>query len=225
MAVTIATPRRGGDGLDGGQHAALRPAVFFDKDGTLIEDVPYNVAVDRVRLAPGAERALPALARAGFALVVVSNQSGVARGFFAEADVRAVGRRLAALFAELGARLDGFYWCPHHPEGAVPRYRRECACRKPRPGLLLRAAGDLGLDLRASWLVGDILDDIEAGRRAGCRTVLLDIGNETEWRVDARRLPHHVVADLAWAAGVILAHEPTSAPRPVSLVQTSNEVA
>ncbi|HEX6998744.1 MAG TPA: HAD-IIIA family hydrolase [Gammaproteobacteria bacterium] len=205
MAVTTAAGvwREGGRARAG----ALRPAVFLDKDGTLIENVPHNVDVERVRLARGAARALPALARAGFALVVVSNQSGVARGLFTEADVRAVGRRLAALLAELGARLDGFYWCPHHPQGAVPGYRRECACRKPRPGLLLRAARELGLDLGASWLVGDILDDIEAGRRAGCRTVLVDSGNETEWRTGPHRVPRHVVTDLAWAAGVILAPE------------------
>src|SRR5205085_6378312 len=96
------------------------------------------------------------------------------------------------------------YHCPHHPDGTVERYARACACRKPQPGLLLRAARDHDLDLARSWLVGDILDDVEAGRRAGCRTVLLDNGHETEWVLTPERLPHHIACDLAQAADLIL---------------------
>lgn len=186
-------------------EASRRRAVFVDKDGTLIENVPYNVDVTRIRFAPGAERAVHRLAAAGFAIVVVSNQAGVARGIFDESAVAAVGRALTERLAELGVALDGFYYCPHDPHGVVARYRRICDCRKPAPGLVLRAARELGLDLSASWLVGDILDDIEAGRRAGCRTILIDAGNETEWRMSPARLPNHVAADLGEAAGLIVA--------------------
>jgi histidinol-phosphate phosphatase family protein len=181
-------------------------AVFLDKDGTLLADVPYNVDPDRCRLTPGAGEGLRRLAEAGFALVVVSNQSGVARGLFPESALEGVRRRVAELLAEHGVRLLDFRWCPHLPGGSVQRYAVECSCRKPSPGMLLSAAADHGLDPRRSWMVGDILDDIEAGRRAGCRTVLLDNGGETVWRLDRReRLPHHVAADLAEAAEIIAA--------------------
>jgi histidinol-phosphate phosphatase family protein len=182
-----------------------RAAVFLDKDGTLVEDVPYNVNPDKVRLSPGAGAGLAALQSAGYRLVVVSNQSGVARGLFPESALLPAWQRLAALLAAEGVRVDGFYWCPHHPQGRVAPYAIACRSRKPAPGMLLRAAGELGLDLHASWLVGDILDDVEAGTRAGCRTVLIDNGHETEWRPGPARRPHHRAADLAEAARIILA--------------------
>nr|WP_246350995.1 HAD family hydrolase [Deinobacterium chartae] len=191
-----------------------RPAVFLDKDGTLIEDVPYNVDPRRIRLMRGALEGLSALQRAGYALVVVTNQSGVARGLFAEEALGAVEARLRELLACAGVSLEGFYACPHHPEGRLSAYALECACRKPRPGLLLRAAEELGLDLAASWMVGDILHDVEAGRRAGCRALLLDTGGETEWVPGPLRTPHAVADDLREAARIILAatqgelHEP-----------------
>lgn len=184
----------------------MRRAVFLDKDGTLVDDLPYNVDPRCIRLAAGADR-LAALAAAGFALVVVSNQAGVADGRFTEAALAGVERRLGELLAGLGVALSGFYYCPHDPDGALPVYRRDCLCRKPSPGLLHRAAGELGVELADSWLVGDILDDIEAGRRAGCRTVLIDNGNETQWRLSRERLPHHIAADLGAAAGLIAALE------------------
>src|SRR3954470_4364570 len=115
-------------------------AVFLDKDGTLIEDVPYNVDPARIRLMPGAAGGLRALDAAGYRLIVVSNQSGVARGYFEEAALAAVEARLRELLAEAGVPLAGFYYCPHHPEGSVAAYAVECSCRKPQPGLLVRAA-------------------------------------------------------------------------------------
>ncbi len=180
-------------------------AVFLDKDGTLIEDVPYNVDPDRIRFLPGTVAGLQALHRAGFRLVVVSNQSGVARGYFTEDALAPVERRLRGLLDEAGVPLAGFYYCPHHPEGSVPAYALACACRKPEPGLLLRAAREHDLDLPGSWLVGDILDDVQAGRAAGCRTVLLDNGHETEWQLSPARRPHHLAPDLDAAAAVITA--------------------
>jgi histidinol-phosphate phosphatase family protein len=185
--------------------AMTRRAVFLDKDGTLIEDVPYNVDPDRIRLTPGATEALRLLGDAGFRLIVVSNQSGVAHGRFPESALAGVEAKLRDLLASGGATLDGFYWCPHHPEGSVAAYAVACDCRKPLPGLLRRAAREHGIDLAASWLVGDILNDVEAGRRAGCRTVLLDNGHETEWVMSGLRQPDHTAPDLPAAARAILA--------------------
>ena len=181
-----------------------RVAVFLDKDGTLIEDVPYNVDPALIRPRAGVGSALARLQAAGYRLIVISNQSGVARGLFPEAALAAVERHLAALLADAGVRLDGFYYCPHHPEGSVPAYAVACACRKPQPGLLLRAAQEREIDLNRSWFVGDILHDVEAGRRAGCRTILLDVGNETEWLLTPARLPHAIVGDIGQAADRIL---------------------
>jgi D-glycero-D-manno-heptose 1,7-bisphosphate phosphatase len=182
----------------------LRPAVFLDKDGTIVTDVPYNVDPARITLAPRAGAALRDLSDAGFALVVISNQSGVARGLFEETALDAVENRLRDLLAEYGVRLLDFRYCPHHPDGKVVAYARECKCRKPQPGMLLGAAAEHGIDLMRSWMIGDILDDVEAGRRAGCKTILVDTGSETQWREGPGRRPHHVVADIRRAASTIL---------------------
>ena len=181
-----------------------RRAVFLDKDGTLIDDVPYNVDPDRIRLADGAAAGLRRLAGAGYALILVSNQSGVARGLFGEAALGAVWSRLAELLEPSGVALEAVRYCPHHPDGSVAPYAARCDCRKPAPGMLLGAAAERGIDLRRSWMVGDILDDVEAGRRAGCRTVLIDCGNETEWEIAPARVPHRVASDLDMASRLIL---------------------
>ena len=174
-------------------------ALFIDKDGTLVENVPYNVDPARIVLAPGAREAVGAFAAAGYRVLVVSNQPGVALGRFAEQDLRGVEKRLRALLP----RLDGFYWCPHAPQAG-------CGCRKPAAGLLERAAREHGIDLAASWMVGDILDDVEAGRRAGCRTVLLDNGNETEWHVTPERVPHHVAHEFSAIRSLLLGARETA---------------
>jgi histidinol-phosphate phosphatase family protein len=184
--------------------ALIGATVFLDKDGTLIEDVPYNVDPDRISLTEGAADGLRALNAAGYRLVVVSNQSGVARGYFVESALDAVERRLRDLLGGAGVPLTGFYTCPHHPDGCIARYSIACGCRKPAPGLLERAARDHGISLAHSWLVGDILHDIEAGRRAGCRTVLLDVGHETEWEQTPLRIPDFTAANLAEAARLII---------------------
>lgn len=177
---------------------ALRPAVFLDKDGTLVEDVPFNVDPAKLRFTPHALPALQSLQAAGYALVVVSNQSGVALGRFTAHALHELEQALRErLLREGGVRLDGFYCCPHAPEAG-------CGCRKPAPGLLHRAAAALQLDLGRSWMVGDILDDIEAGQRAGCRGVLLDVGHETLWQLTPLRRPAHRCRDLAGAAQHIL---------------------
>ena len=186
------------------QHGPPSPAVFVDKDGTLVRDVPYNVDPDLIELAPGAAAGLSALAEAGYAIVVVSNQSGVARGLFSEAALAAVEQRLRDLLTAGDVTLAGFYYCPHHPQGRVREYAVACECRKPQPGMLLKAARDLQLDLTRSWMIGDILDDVEAGNRAGCRTVLIDNDHETEWRWSPQRRPDGVVDTLKEAADLIL---------------------
>ncbi len=193
-------PRRVGPGAWPG-----RPMVFLDKDGTLIRDVPYNVDPRRIRLAPGADGGVRALHGAGYPLVVVSNQSGVARGLFPEAALDEVTRRLRILLGVLGVPLVDALYCPHDPAGVVDAYRVACGCRKPAPGLLTTAAAAHGADLARSWMIGDILDDVEAGARAGCRTILLDTGAETEWRDGVYRRPDHRARDLAQAAEIVIA--------------------
>lgn len=182
----------------------MKRAVFIDKDGTLVVDVPYNVDPGRIRLAPRAAEALGLLAEAGFGLYLVSNQSGVARGYFTEDDLRPVEEHIRFLLATQGLALDGVYWCPHHPEGVVPPYAVSCTCRKPEPGMLVRAAAEHDLDLGASWVLGDILDDVAAAHRAGCRGVMVDVGNETEWVSGPGRTPDYLAKDLADAARFIV---------------------
>jgi D-glycero-D-manno-heptose 1,7-bisphosphate phosphatase len=185
--------------------AMKNSAVFLDKDGTLIRNVPNNVDPSKIKLSPGAW-GLKALSDAGYRLVVVSNQPGIALGYFSEGNLEEVGGKITGLLAALGVRLEGFYFCPHHPSGIIAAFSGRCLCRKPEPGLLLKAALDLGLDLASSWMIGDILDDVEAGRRAGCRTVLIDNGNETEWALSDWRMPQAVAVGLADAAAKILGH-------------------
>jgi histidinol-phosphate phosphatase family protein len=186
------------------QADSRRAAVFIDKDGTLLRDVPFNVDTARVEFSDGAFRGLARLADAGYALVVVSNQPGIALGYFSRVALDALMHHVSERLADAGIPLAGFYACPHAPprrNGGGP-----CTCRKPAPGLLERAAGELDLALHDSWMVGDILDDIEAGQRAGCRTVLLDVGNESEWRSSPLRIPTVMARDLAHAARQILDH-------------------
>lgn len=180
------------------------PAIFFDKDGTLIEDRPYNVDPRLIEFGPGAEAALRALHRRGFKIIVITNQSGIAHGYFPESAIEGVETQLRLMIRAAGAELAGFYYCPHHPDGRVEAYSNACSCRKPEPGLILRAAREHGVDLSRSWFVGDILHDIEAGRRAGVKTILLDNGHETEWEVSPLRIPHALVPDLWEAARVII---------------------
>lgn len=179
----------------------LQPAVFLDRDGVLIEDSHYLGDPACVRLIPGAADAVAALNRAGWLVVVVTNQSGVARGLFSPESVGRVHDHLARLLAGYGARIDAFHHCPHHPAAEVPAFRMDCMCRKPKPGMLMRAAAELGLDLTASWMIGDRLTDLEAGATVGCRTVLVRTGYGSQVNTagldrDALRL-ELVAADLA----------------------------
>lgn len=158
-------------------------AVFFDKDGTLVKDLPYNVRPDLIVLNEGAAEAVRKLKKAEFKIFVVSNQSGIARGFFEEKDLAAVWKKLNELCE---TEFDGFYFCPHLPEGKIAEYSFSCDCRKPEPGMILRAAREHNLDLQNSWMIGDSPKDIEAGRRAGCRTILLgSVGANSDFSIES----------------------------------------
>jgi D-glycero-D-manno-heptose 1,7-bisphosphate phosphatase len=180
-------------------------AVFLDKDGTLIPDIPYNVDSNKVTLSDGVIEGLQLLQSYGYLLVIVSNQSGIAHGYFTEEQLNRVKEKINSMCSKMGIYLDGFYYCPHHPQGIVEGYNADCDCRKPNPGLLLKAAGDMDIDLADSWMIGDILHDVEAGNRAGCKTILINNGNETEWLPGEKRVPEYFASDLTEAAKYILA--------------------
>jgi D-glycero-D-manno-heptose 1,7-bisphosphate phosphatase len=181
-------------------------AVFLDRDGALAEGPPGDAAPRSITLRSGAGPALRLLARLDYRLFVVGHHDGVAFGRVDEAALDAVGNRLHDLLFRERLALDGFYYCPHHPLGSRREYAIDCHCRKPLPGLLLRAAREHGVDLRASWMIGAALHDVEAGNRAGCRTILIDNGNETEWRLGPRRVPTRMAPDLYAAAVLIASH-------------------
>jgi len=190
-------------------------AVFLDRDHTLIDDPGYLADPQAVKLLPGVELAVKSLVQAGYKIVVVTNQSGIARGLLTEEALDAIHAEMRRQLADRGAHLDAIYYCPFHPEGTVETYARESEFRKPQPGMLLKAAEDLDLDLAQSWMVGDSGRDIEAGQRAGCRTIRirvqsLHLAGETEVE-DVQA--DYTVRNLVDAARVILRAVPV-APRP-----------
>jgi D-glycero-D-manno-heptose 1,7-bisphosphate phosphatase len=178
----------------------MHKAIFLDKDGTLIPDIPYNVDPEKITLSSNAVAGLQTLQNDGYKFIIISNQSGVARGYFAEDKLLAVASKIEELFTLNNLNLEGFYYCPHHPHGTIPGYSIDCNCRKPAAGMLLRAAADHGISLENSWMIGDILNDIEAGNRAGCKTVLINNGNETEWVEGPYRKPTIMCKNINEAA-------------------------
>jgi D-glycero-D-manno-heptose 1,7-bisphosphate phosphatase len=153
-----------------------RPAIFLDRDGTLSHEVGYVNHLSRFRLYAFTVDAVRLINRSPYLAVVITNQAGVARGYFPESLVKDVHASLFRSLEAGGARLDGLYYCPHHPSAGQPPYRLDCDCRKPRTGLLKQAAADLGIDLARSWMVGDRSGDIELAHRAGARAVLVRTG-------------------------------------------------
>ncbi len=187
------------------------PAVFLDRDGVLMEDIPLLTDCDRIRILPGVAGALHRLGATGFRLVVITNQAIVARGLMPESGVQRMNIRLSQLLVQQGApAIDAFYFCPHHPNATLPAYRVECSCRKPEPGLIFQAAADHSLDLKRSFFVGDRPTDILAGARAGCRTVLVQTGMKKMLLIETARplervvQPDQVCRDLAEAVAWIL---------------------
>ncbi|MBN1421684.1 MAG: HAD family hydrolase [Planctomycetes bacterium] len=175
----------------------MRRAVFLDRDGTITHEGDWGAKAKAPRMIPGAAEALRRLRDAGFLLFVVTNQSGVARGYYTEDDVRAYHRRMEEIFAEAGVRFEEIAYCPHMPEAG-------CACRKPGTRFLAEAAARHGIDLARSFIVGDQTTDVELGARNGCTTILVRTGfGGDDGKLEAT--PDYVVADIAEAAEKILA--------------------
>jgi D-glycero-D-manno-heptose 1,7-bisphosphate phosphatase len=194
--------------------AGTQKAVFLDRDGTLIRDYAHGSDPTQTQPLPGVVEALDALQSAGYLLVVVTNQSGVARGFYSVAEAKAAGAHLAAVLKAAGVSLDGYYLSPYHRDGRIPRFSKDSEWRKPGPGMLAQAAQDLDIDLAASWTLGDNLSDVEAGMAAGGRGILVDTGalaypqgqtlpaTLTDPRIQvARNLPH---------AAALIVHAPAA---------------
>lgn len=183
-----------------GGLSPLRRAVFLDRDGTINEECDYLFRAEDCRFIPGVVNAVKRLNDAGFLVVVVTNQSGVARGYYGADDIVALHGWMAGQLAASGAHVDAWYFCPHHPEyGDI----KDCDCRKPFPGMLLQAAAEHGIDLTSSWMVGDKIADIEAGNAAGCHPLLVRTGYGAEHET---KIPSEVVVvdSLQDAVGYIL---------------------
>jgi D-glycero-D-manno-heptose 1,7-bisphosphate phosphatase len=185
-----------------------RPAVFFDRDGTLNEEVEFLKSPDQLRLIPGAAHAVGKANAAGLQTCVISNQSGVARGFLTEADLLPIHAKLASELSREGARIDAIYYCPHHPTEGIPPYNVVCECRKPRPGMLRRAERELGIDLASSYVIGDRTVDVRAAQAVGGTGILVLTGYGLTAQEECRRdgiVPDHVAPSVAEAMEYVLA--------------------
>lgn len=187
----------------------LKRAAFLDRDGTVIEEVGYLDRLERVAIFPWSIDAIRLLNRGGFAVVIVTNQAGIARGFFDEAFVQETHRLLDRKVSAAGGRIDGFYYCPHLPDAHVEAYRRSCDCRKPMAGMIQTAARDLGIDVARSFVVGDRWIDMEMAQRAGATGVLVETGYG---KTEATRPPNGfestpIVANLIEATTWILSRD------------------
>ena len=198
-------------------------AVFFDRDGTLIRDAGYISHPDQVELLDGAAGAVKEMQLLGYKTVVVSNQPGIARGILTEETVEQIHGRLRELVGHQGASLDAIYYCPFHPDGAVLKYRQDSDWRKPKPGMLLAAAREMEIDLTRSWMVGDSLRDTEAGRSAGCQTILIRSTGADPETTDKNR-PDHVAVNLREAVNIIKSyHQPGQDPHVVPVFSETHE--
>jgi D-glycero-D-manno-heptose 1,7-bisphosphate phosphatase len=186
----------------------VKPAVFIDRDGTLVEDVGYLRRVEDIRFFPWTVDAIRALDRAGLTPVVVTNQSGVARGLLTEQRLEEIHAAMSRILDEGGARVRAYYYCPHHPDGSVPEYATVCGCRKPAAGLIERAARDLDLDPAKSFVIGDTWLDVGLARRIGAKAVLVRSGHgalaEANPAADVKA--DAIVDNLAAAATWVLRH-------------------
>jgi D-glycero-D-manno-heptose 1,7-bisphosphate phosphatase len=191
----------------------MEKAIFIDKDGTLVENVPYNIDPEKIRIYEDVPEAIRMLKRNGFKIVVVTNQPGISLGYFKEEDFKKSIQAFYHMFEDLNADLNGFYYCPHHPHGKISKYVKECSCRKPMPGMIIRASIELNIDLSKSWMIGDILNDVESGKRAGCKTIHIDNGNETEWVLNSDRKPLYTLKKVIAAATKIIWHEEMQAEK------------
>ena len=187
-------------------NSALRPAIFLDRDGTLNVDVGYLHAIEQLKLYPWTGDALRLLKRAGYLLVVVSNQAGIAQGMIAPGFVEEAHAEMLRRVRDSGGDLDALYYCPHHPRGAVKELATDCRCRKPRPGMIEDAARDLGIDVSRSWTVGDKWLDVQLGQAAGTRSILVRTGwgADQEKQRPERQTVDAICDNLIHATSIIL---------------------
>ena len=178
-------------------------AIFLDRDDTLIEDPGYINSPEQVKLLDGVPEALIELKALGYKLVVVTNQSAVARGIVTEKVLGEIHNRLEQMLAEKGALLDRIYYCPYHPDGVVQKYRKESDCRKPNPGMLLRAAEEMDIGLGQSWCIGNSLRDVEAGFKAGCKTILIDLPSHQQQVELGQLRPDYKAVNIKEAVNII----------------------
>ncbi len=183
----------------------MNKAVFLDRDGTIVEDVGYLNDPKQIAFIPGSIEAIKKLNEAGFKVVVITNQAGVARGLITEDMLQTIDKTLHKWILSGGAHLDGLYYCPHHPEHGVYPYKQTCECRKPHPGLIKRAQRDLDIDLKQSFMIGDKHSDIEAGKRAGVKTIFVLSGRGREEEGKIKEKPDHTAKNLLEAVNWILA--------------------
>ena len=167
-----------------------KKAVFLDRDGVITQDPPhYAHKANQLRLIPNSAEAIRLLNKNNFKVIVISNQSGVARGYYHEEETHIFNKALEKELKKKDADIDYFYYCPHHPEAIIKKYRIECNCRKPKPGMIQKASNDLNIDLSQSYMIGDRLSDILAGKKAGCKTihVLTGVGQNqlSKFKIDA----------------------------------------
>jgi D-glycero-D-manno-heptose 1,7-bisphosphate phosphatase len=185
----------------------MNKAVFLDRDGVITQEPPhYAHKIDQLELIPKSAEAIRLLNINGFKVIVVSNQAGVARGYYQEKDIQIYNNEMKRQLEEKGAYIDAIYYCPHYPKATIKEYRINCDCRKPKPGMLKQAEKDLNLNLKLSFLVGDKISDIEAGYRAGCKTILVLTG---QGNVELKKIsemdtkPTYISKDLFAAIQII----------------------
>lgn len=174
----------------------MKRAVFLDKDGTLVKNIPFDVDPRKIKFLPGVIEGLKILQSSNFKLIVVTNQSGIARGFFKEKEFIEYKNYLKKLLIQNGVSVDNFFYCPHYPTGQIPKYTIDCFCRKPMPGLFIKATKELGINLTESWMIGDVLEDIEAGKKAGCKTVLVNESDGNKWKFNKFNTPDYIVKNF-----------------------------
>lgn len=173
----------------------MNRAVFLDRDGVITQEPPYYAhKLSELELLPKSADAIRLLNESGFLVVVACNQAGIAHGYYGEEDAILFNQAMKDNLARKGARIDAVYYCPHHPEARIERYRVDCNCRKPEPGMLTRAGKELNLDLQQSFMVGDKLSDVEAGKRAGCKTIMVKTGQGAE-ELKTKQIECDYVAD------------------------------
>ncbi len=184
----------------------MEKAVFLDRDGVIIEDAGYVGEIERVKFIPGAGKAIRLLNENGFKVIIITNQAGVARGYFSEEAVEEINTYVQEMLAKKGALIDKIYYCPHHKEGVIEEYRKDCYYRKPSPGMIEEAVRDFHIDLKRSFLIGDKSSDIEAGNKAGCKTILLSEENTRESNRGSEVVSDHTAPDLYEAVRWLLRH-------------------